>query len=253
MTLREVKGYLFVRNGRRVAWILAGCGVLLGVCMRLRVYSRFSYFPRDSILYLGQAKELLLDPASINRFSRPPLFQWLWSRLLLMGIPELRAGAFLVLGAGALLLFLIYPLCRELKLGRAASLLTLWLAAVNPWLVKCSVSPLREALYLFSAVAALYMLLLSCRSRMFYWTQCLGAFFFIMCVLSRIEGIQVLLLWIWSLWKHEQKSQSSAFVRIMDVAVFPIAAMLTLLAMCQMMHYDLLRIFSVGFHWVFRR
>lgn len=245
MTLRELKDCLFVRHGRRTAWIAAGCGVLLGLFMRLWVYSRSFYMSRDAILYLEQAKALLHDPAGINRFSRPPLFQWLWSRLIWTGLPEVGSGVFFAMCCGMGLLILIYPLCREFKLGRCASVMVVWLAAVNPELVKTSIRPLREAPYIFALTAGLLLLMMSLRRKNFYWAQSAAALCGVLCVLSRGEGLQLWLFWLpvaVVCWINEPRP---FWRRLADTLVFPCVSVLSLLVMCWIMGYDRLRIFKV--------
>ena len=245
ITFGEVKNFLFVRDGRRAAWIAAGCGVLLGLFMRLWVYSRAFYISRDGILYLEEAKALLRDPACINGFARPPLFQWLWSRLIWTGLPEVGSGVFLALSCGVGALVLIYPLCREFKLGRWASVLTVWLAAVNPELVKHSIRPQREAVYLFTMTAAMLLLLMSLRRKNFYWAQIVAAVCCVMCVLSRIEGVQLGLFWLTVAvigWINDSRP---AWRRFADALVFSCACVSSLLVMGLVMGYDRLRIFKV--------
>ena len=245
MTLRELKNYLFIRYGRQTAWIVVGSGVLFGVFMRLWVYSRSFYMSRDSILYLGQAKELLRDPASINQFSRPPLFQWLWSRLIWRGLPEVGSGVFLAFLCGIGVLILIYPLCRELKLGRTASVLTVWLAAANPQMVKISIEPLREAPYIFTLTAVLLLLMVSLYRKNFYWAQSVAAMCGVLCLLSRIEGAQLWLFWISITVIYWIKEPRRFWRRLADTLVFPFVSALSLLVMCWIMGYEQLRIFKV--------
>ena len=150
----------------------------------------------DALLYLKMAHswaDLGAGAAYTHCNWIPPLWPWLLSRSVLIGLNPNIFGEFLGALLGSLLPLFVYHTGQRLEICKKASLFAAILVAVHPLLIRYSVDNIRDSLYIPLFSASLYCAISAVKTQNYHWWLTLG-FTCGLGLLTRREAPEILII-----------------------------------------------------------
>lgn len=193
----KMTGYAYskIMKYRHSAFLLLGLIFCLAVALRTARCFLTDRIDKDSVLYVNMAKDWVYKGKE-HAFERNPRIPPLYPSLMAAGEKaglgaELSGKAVSVL-SGALLVIPVFMISRLLFTNLSIALLSAFLCAVHPSLIRISEDVLRDSLFLLLSVAALACAVhaVDQLGRRSYLLWGLGGLFAALATMTRSEGAE---------------------------------------------------------------